>query len=136
MLEGFPEEITGSVPTPYTDNLFTVRDEKDATYLYEDQAMQFHRTTSQLIFLLQRDRRDIQMDIYFLNTRVKKTDVDNWGKLRLVLRYLNGTLHMKLTLCVDNMSIVNWFVDSSHMTHMDCKGKVWGCNDIRKGGGN
>ena len=52
VLEEFPEEITGSVPTPYTYNLFTVRDEKDAIYLSEDRAMQFHRTTAQLIFSL------------------------------------------------------------------------------------
>ena len=32
VLEEFPEEITGSIPTLYTDNLFTVRDEKNATY--------------------------------------------------------------------------------------------------------
>ena len=88
--------------------------------------MQFHRTPAQLLFLLQRARRDIQPDVAFLTTRVKNHDADNWGKLRRVLRYLNGTLHMKLTLSVDNMSIVNWFVDALQMTHMDCKGHVGG----------
>ena len=36
VLKEFPEEITGSVPTPYTDNLFMVRDDKDATYLSKE----------------------------------------------------------------------------------------------------
>ena len=40
---------------------------------------------------------------------------------------------MKLTLSVDNMSIVNWFVDASYMTHMDCKGHVGGIMTLSKG---
>ena len=40
---------------------------------------------------------------------------------------------MKLTLSVYNMSIVNWFVDASHMTHMDCKGHVGGVMTLGKG---
>ena len=40
---------------------------------------------------------------------------------------------MKITLSVDNMSIVNWFVDASHMTHMDCKGHVGGAITLGKG---
>ena len=31
------------------------------------------------------------------------------------------------------MSIVNWFVDASHMTHMDCKGHVGGAMTLGKG---
>ena len=77
VLEKFPEEITGSVPTPYTDNLFTVRDEKYATYLSKDLAMQFHCTTAQLIFLLQRARRDIQPVISLLTTRVKNINEED-----------------------------------------------------------
>ena len=133
VLELFPEEITGSVPTPYTDNLFTIRDEKNTTYLSKDQAMQFHRTTAQHIFLSQEACCNIQPDVDFLTTIFKKPDAENWGKLRRVLRYLNGTLHMKLTLSVYNMSIVNWFVDASHMAHMNCKGHVGGAMKLGKG---
>ena len=133
VLEEFPEEITGSVPTPYTDIIFTVRNEKYATYLSEDRAMHFYRTTAHLIFLLQRARRDIQPAVDFLTTRAKKPDADDWGKLRRFLRYLNGTLNMELTLAVDNMSIVNWFVGSPYMTHMDCKVHVGGAITLGKG---
>ncbi len=42
----------------------------------------------------------------FLTTRVKKPDVDDWGKLRRVLKYLKGTKHMKLILTVDDLSMV------------------------------
>ena len=40
---------------------------------------------------------------------------------------------MKLALSVDNISIVNFFVGASHMTHMYCKGHVGGAMKLRKG---
>ena len=58
----------------------------------------------------------------FLTTRVKRPKEDNWGKLRKVLKYLKGTKYMKLTLTVDNLSIIKWWVDASDRTHHDLKG--------------
>jgi len=51
------------------------------------------------------------------------------------MQYLYGTLYMKLTLAVDDMSIVRWWVDASHMTHMDCKGHTGGMMSLGKGAG-
>ena len=36
--------------------------------------------------------------------------------------YLKGTKYMKLTLSVDNLSIIKWWIVTSDRTHMDCKG--------------
>ena len=67
----------------------------------------------QLLFLCNRARRDIQVSAAFLATRVKNPDVDDWGKLRRVLKYLKGTKHMKLTLTVNDLSMIRWSVDAS-----------------------
>ena len=69
-----------------------------------------------------RARRDIQTAVAFLTTRVKNPDEDDWGKLRRVLKYLNGTKYLKLNLSVDNLGVLKWFVDGSHNVHWDCKG--------------
>ncbi len=58
----------------------------------------------------------------FLTSRVKKPDEDDWGKLRRVLGYLKGTKYMKLTITIDDLSVVRWWVDASNRTHHDCKG--------------
>ncbi len=58
----------------------------------------------------------------FLATRVKSPDEDNWGELKRVLKYLNGTKLLKLNLSVDNLGVLKWFVDGSHNLHWDCKG--------------
>ena len=76
----------------------------------------------QLLFLSSRARRDIHTDVSFLTTRVKKPDEDDWGKLKRALKYLNGTRRLKLTLTIESMGVIKWFIDGSHNTHWDCKG--------------
>ena len=46
----------------------------------------------------------------------------NGGMLKRVMQYLKGTKYMKLTLSVDNLSIIKWWVDTYDRIHMDCKG--------------
>jgi len=68
-------------------------------------------------------RRDIQLTIAFLTTEVKVPDEDDWGKLRRCLLYLKGTKYMKLTISIDHMDIIKWWIDASDWNHnMDLKG--------------
>lgn len=97
-------------------------DEEEARPLEEDQALAFHHTVAQLLFMATRARRDIQTAVAFLTTRVKNPDEDDWGKLKRVLKYLNGTKYLKLKLSVDNLGMLKWYVDGSHNVHWDCKG--------------
>ena len=124
IIKDFPEEITRKSPTPHADHLFKVRDEKDAKYLPEEQAQQFHTTVAQLLFLSARARRDIQTAVGFLTTRVKAPDEDDWGKVKRVLQYLKGTLYLKLWLTVSNLTSSIWQIDASHGVHWDCKGQT------------
>ncbi len=82
----FPEMITGKAAMPAADHLFTVRDEKEARALKEESALIFHHTVAQLLFMSTRARRNIQMAVAFLTTRVKSPDKDDWGKLKCVLK--------------------------------------------------
>jgi hypothetical protein len=80
--------------SPAADHLFTVRDPSLAKALPEEQVMAFHRVMAQLLFLSTRAWRDIQPTPAFLTTRVRLPDKDDLGKVKRVLRYLKGTLHM------------------------------------------
>ena len=128
IIEGFPEEITRTSPTPAADHLFQVRsdDDKEKKLLPEEQAGQYHTVTAQLLFLAGRARRDIQTAVAFLTTRVKAPDEDDWGKLKRVLQYLRGTLHAKLTLTADSLLVIKWWVDASFAVHPDCRGHSGG----------
>ena len=59
-----------------------------------------------------------------LTTRVKAPDEGNWEKVKWVLKYLKGTLYLKLRLTVDNLSCAHWKVDASHGVHWDGKGQT------------
>ena len=96
-------------------------------------ARQFHRTTSQLLFLCKRARPDIETLVSFLTTRLKLPDEDDWGELRHSLLYLKGTLHMKRYLTADNLSNIVWWVDGSFGVHWDSKGHTDAMMSIGKG---
>ncbi len=78
----FPDEISGWAPSQAADHLFQIRDETEVKYWLEEQAIRFHHTTAQLLFMSTRAWRDIQMAVSFCTSRVKKPDKDNWGKLK------------------------------------------------------
>ena len=92
-----------------------------------------HLPMAQLLFLCGCARRDIQVAVEFLTTRVKKPDIDDWGKLRRVLKYLKGTKYMKLTPTIDDLSMIRWWVDGSDRTHHDCKGHTGSMMSLRGG---
>ncbi len=53
---------------------------------------------------------------------MKSPDEDDWGKLKRVLKYLNGTKYLKFTLSKGNLRVLKWYIDGSHNVHWDCKG--------------
>ena len=108
--------------TPAAEHLFQVQNDSKAEFLSEEKSQEFHHITAQLLFLSACARRDIQVTVAFLTTRVKKPDTDDWGKLRRVLKYLKGTKYMKLILSIDKVSKIMWWVDMFDRTHEDCKG--------------
>eukprot|EP00804_Cyclotella_cryptica_P009344 CCRYP_009005-RD/>CCRYP_009005-RD protein AED:0.36 eAED:0.36 QI:20/0.12/0.11/1/0/0/9/0/1019 len=112
VFDDFPDEVGKPASTPASDHLFQVRDpeevERLGKFLPEEQATHFHHTVAQLLFISSRVRRDIQTAVSFLTTRVKRPDEDDWGKLKRVLRYLKGTMHMKLKLSVENIGMIRW----------------------------
>jgi hypothetical protein len=69
-----------------------------------------------------RARRDIQTTAAFLTIMIKNLDKDNWGKLKRVLKYLNGTKYLQLNLNMESLGMLKWYVDGSHDVHWDCKG--------------
>jgi hypothetical protein len=133
ILEDFLDNITKSSVTPAADYLFKIRENEEVKKLPEELAIAFHHTVAQLLFLSQRARRDAQLPVSFLTKRVKSPDRDDWNKLVRCLQYLKSTLHMKLTLKVDSLSILNWFIDSSHQIHDDCKGHTGAGLTLGKG---
>ena len=73
------------------------------------------------MFISARVRQDIQTEVELLTTCMKKPDRDDWGKLECVLKILKGTRELKLTLSVDDILVVKWWVDVSYVVHENCR---------------
>jgi hypothetical protein len=76
VIHEFPELIRGRAATPAHEKLFVIRDKKEARKLNEEQALAFHHTVAQLLFMATRMRRDIQMAVAFLTTSLEVSQVD------------------------------------------------------------
>ncbi len=122
MIKQFPEEISGRALSLVAEHLFAVRDKSKTRVLEEERALAFHHMVAQLLFMCTRAQQDIQTAVPFLTTRVKSLDKDNWGKLKRVLKYLNGKKYLKLRLSVENVGMLKWYVGGSHNVHLDCRG--------------
>ena len=121
-INNFPEEIRITSSSPAGDYLFNIREDNTDRIIPGEQAQHFRHSGAQLLFLSMRNRPYLQTAVAFLTTHVKQPDEDIWGKLKRELNYLKGTLHMKITLTVDNMNTLHLYVDASYGTHWDCKG--------------
>jgi hypothetical protein len=59
IIKQFPEVINGKATSPAAEHLFMVRDKKETKLLKEGQALAFHHTVAQLLFMCTRARQDI-----------------------------------------------------------------------------
>ena len=59
-------------------------------------------------------------------TRVSKSDVDYWGKLIMILRFVHCTLKEKIFFGATNLDKIFTWVDSSYSVHHYMKGQTEG----------
>jgi len=52
---------------------------------------------------------------------VKEPDTDDWEKQLRLMKYLNGTRELVLTLSADALKILKWYVDASFAVHADLR---------------
>ena len=100
-----------SIKTPAGNHLFKVDDA--CKKLCNRDKIIFHRLFTNIFFLVNSARPDIQPTIVFLVTRVRNPDKDDWKKLRRVLSYLDATINtVKLHLNANDLNFFHWWVDA------------------------
>ena len=88
---------------------------------------------AKLLFLCKWVRPDIQTVVAYLSTRVKATYIDDLKKLRRVMRYLQATQDLPLTLEADAVGQAGWWVDASFGIHHDMKSHTGEIMSLGKG---
>jgi hypothetical protein len=131
MLDEVPDDMAGEAATPAANHLFEVNNKPKL--LDEETCDLFHHFTAKLLFLAKRARPDIQTTVAFLTTRVKSPDEDDYKKLGRCMKYLRRTIDLPLTLEVDSMHVVKWWVDASFAVHPDMKSHTGATMSLGKG---
>jgi hypothetical protein len=116
--------------TPAGHKLFN---EGNGGLLNKERAELFHTMVAKGLFICKRARPDIQQPIALLCTRVKDPNRSDWNKLIHLMKYLNGTKNLHLTLKADDLKIIKWYVDASFAVHSDYKSHTGGAMTMGKG---
>ena len=86
------------------------------------------------IFIGNQSRPDILPTISVLSGRVQSPNQDDWEKGERLIKYLQGTMDMHLTLKYDGVALANWFDDAAFAVHEDFKSQSGGVLFLGKGG--
>ena len=121
LIEEFPMKVTKDMiaETPASDKLFEIGNDKKQ--LSQENKEAFHSCVAKGLYVCKRARPDICLAIAFLSTRVKGPNENDWNKLIRLVKYLNGTKSLKLTLSIDDLRVIKWYVDASFAVHADFK---------------
>ena len=132
MLNNFPMNFksTDMAMTPASNKLLG---EGNGKLLRKEGIETFHTFVAKSLFLCKRARPDIQPTVAILATRVQRLNKQDWEKLVRLMKYLNGTQKYHLTLSIDTMGIIKWFVDSSFAVHPNFKSHSGGSMTIETG---
>ena len=122
MLDAFPIKFKKHerAATPAGEDLFGQKSSNEKK-LKKDKAEAFHTTTAQGLFLTKRARPDIHTGIAFLCTWVWGPNEEDWEKIIQLMKYLNGTRDLVLTLHADQLNMLKWYVDTAFAVHADFK---------------
>lgn len=111
--------MNGAAVMPESDNLFEV--DSEATSLNDIDVDNFHRMMTQLLSASKRAQPDIQKAVIFLCTMAKAPNIDDYKKLKNLIKYLRGTIHLSFLFGWDKTGTLTWRVDAPFKVHEDMR---------------
>ena len=130
-IKTFGEAFNGGAKTPAQADLF--KSSEEAEKLSEEKAEIFHHVVAKLLFVAKRVRPDIDLVISYLCGGVDRSTTEDWGKLRRLLHYLNGTLDMVRRIGMSKGRKMETWEDASYGVHPDMKGHTDGAVSLGLG---
>ena len=109
--------LTGTSASPAAEHIYTSREECNQKKLDNKRETGFPHAVAQLLLSFLRARNIIQAAVSFLTKRFRDPDEDNWGKLKLLLRYIRRTINLPLILRADSLTIIKWWIYASYSAH-------------------
>ena len=130
-LERFGTTYSHKVTSPCARHCCKVNEK--AEKLNEEQADLFHSIVAKLLHVTKRSRPDIEPTIAFLMTRVSKSDVDDWKKLKRLMTWLKQTKHdVRLIGAISVDQLYTW-VDAAFAVHDNMRSQTGGAMSFGHG---
>jgi hypothetical protein len=82
---------------------------------------------------VKRVRPDIHTAVAFLSTRVRKPDQDDYKKFGRVMKYLQQTTGLTMTVETQDITSIKWWIDALYATHPDMHSHTGGVLIIGRG---
>ena len=93
----------------------------------------FHTLVEKLLFLSKRAQPEILTSVFFLTTIVREPGVYDKKSLSLVLKCLQGSWDLALTLESDGSGSMKWWDDTAFAVHQDMIIQTGGIMSLGKG---
>jgi hypothetical protein len=123
--------VHGKASTPALSDLLSVDESSPA--LGEADAKFFHSHVAKALYAAKRGRPDLLTAVSFLTTRPTKSTEQDMAKLCRLLKYINGTRDLTLTLSAADQDVVVCYIDTSFAVHVDMKSHAGSCITLGKG---
>ena len=125
------EDVIEEVTSPATRKLREVN--PDCELLSEDKSNGFYSIVSKLLWIMKRARPDLETAISFLCTRVSKSNLDDWKKLRRVIAFIKCTIDdARIIGAHDLKSIFTW-IDAAYAVNSDMRSQTGGAMSMGLG---
>jgi hypothetical protein len=123
-IEDSKMDITRDAASPATKGLMSV--DEQSPPLPQHDADVFHHVVALLLYVSSRARVDTQTALSFLCTRVSNPTEQDRRKLKRLLQYLRGTLHMPRVLGAETLHRMTTYVDVAFAPHPDMRSHTGG----------
>ena len=80
----------------------------------------------QLLYISNRECPDIQFVVSLLCTRVREPDADDYNKVAMVMKYLQGNIGLPFILSINKSVNIKWYIDESFTVHKDMRSQTGG----------
>ena len=131
-IDWFGETISNKPVTPANKNLLSVNN--DATPLNERKQDIFHSIVAKLLYIAKRGRPDIETTVSFLCTRVARSTIEDWFKLKRVLGFLQHTINDKRIIGASTLQELYTWIDAAYGVHnLDFRSHTGGAMSLGTG---
>ena len=118
------DEAIEVVTSPATRRLREV--DPNCEPLSEDKKDAFHSIVAKLLWIMKRARPDLETAISYLCTRVTKSDIDDWGKLKRVIAYIKSTIEDVRIIGANDLQTVFTWIDAAYAVNSDMRSQTGG----------